>query len=111
MLRAYIPGIFLFLLSFSVGAQTCCSGGVPISSNLGLPPSEKQTFQVSLTYDLNVLRTLQSGWQVLEQVTQSSERVTHSAMLQLGYNFTERLSADAFFSYVYQERITTRPPE
>lgn len=83
-------------------AQTCCSGGVPISGNLGLPPGSMGTWQFSINYDLNVLRTLKEGTKVLDD--QSRERITHSILFQAGYNISERLSADLFLSYVRQER-------
>ncbi len=83
-------------------SQTCCSGGVPVSSNLGLPPSEGKTLQLSLVYDLNVLETLKSGSRTLEDDSRS--RKTHSAIFQFGYSFSDRWAIDAFFSWVRQER-------
>ena len=83
-------------------AQTCCSGGVPVSSNLGLPATEGNVVQFSLNYDLNVLETLKSGRVVLDDDARS--RKTHSLLLQMGYSLTDRFSADLFFSWVRQER-------
>lgn len=95
---------FIWLLP-KLPAQTCCSGGVPLSSNLGLPAGIKNTLQVNLSYDLNVLKTLKSSTQVLKDDLNSRKRTTHSGMLQLGYSFTDRFAVDAFFSLVFQERI------
>ena len=86
--------------------QTCCSGGVPISGNLGLPPGSGGTWQLSLGYDVNVLKTLMDGRDVLDD--QSRERVTQSILFQSGYSITDRFSADLFFSYVKQERTITQ---
>ena len=86
--------------------QTCCSGGVPISGNLGLPPGSDGTWQFSLGYDVNVLKTLMDGRDVLDD--QSRERVTQSILFQSGYSITDRFSADLFFSYVKQERTITQ---
>jgi len=83
-------------------AQTCCSGGVPISGNLGLPHGSNGTWQLSINYDINVLKTLKEGDKVLDD--DSRERVTQSILFQAGYSLTSRLSADLFFSYVKQER-------
>ncbi len=83
-------------------SQTCCSGGVPLSSNLGLPAGEAKTIQFALTYDLNVLETLKTGRQTLEDDSRS--RKTHSGILEIGYSFTDRFSVDGFFSFVRQER-------
>jgi hypothetical protein len=87
---------------FTMYSQTCCSGGVPISGNLGLPPGNTGTWQFSLSYDFNVLKTLMEGSEVLDD--QSRERITQSILFQTGYSISNRFSADIFFSYVKQER-------
>lgn len=101
MKRLLFP-FFLFLFNVLATGQTCCSGGVPLSSNLGLPTGEAKTFQIAVTYDLNVLETLKTGKQRLEDDSRS--RRTHSGILELGYSFTNRFSVDGFFSFVRQER-------
>ena len=83
-------------LNYSLRSQTCCSGGVPLSSNLGLPASEAKTLQFALTYDLNVLETLKTGRQTLEDNSRS--RKTHSGILEVGYGFTDKFSIDGFKS-------------
>lgn len=99
----YISFIIILLLSGQLSfGQTCCSGGVPISSNLGLPPEDNKTLQFNLNYDLNVLQTLKTGKEVLDD--DSRTRRTYSTLLQTGYSFTERFSFDALFSWVRQER-------
>ena len=85
-----------------MAAQTCCSGGVPVASNLGLPPSEKGAIQLSLGYDLNVLETLKTGRETLEDDSRS--RKTHTGLLEIGYAFSNKFSVDAFLSFVRQER-------
>ena len=87
-------------------AQTCCSGGVPLSSNLGMPPGDKGTWQFNLSYDQNVLRTLKEGSNELND--NSRERITRSILAEVGYGFTQRIALDVFFSYVYQERTITQ---
>ncbi len=96
--------VLLMIVSSSLAseAQTCCSGGVPISSSLGLPPEEKNTIQFNLNYDLNVLKTLKEGTEDIND--ESRTRRTHSILLQSGYSFTQKLSMDLLFSYVKQER-------
>jgi hypothetical protein len=83
-------------------SQTCCSGGVPISGNLGLPPGSSGTWQFSLGYDVNVLKTLLDEDEVIDD--HSRERITRSILFQTGYSFSARFSADLFLSYVKQER-------
>ena len=109
MLRRFYC-LVLTLSAFSLNtlyAQTCCSGGVPLSGNLGLPTVDKHTWQFALTYDLNVLRTLKVGTEKLEE--RNRERITHSMMFETGYTFSDRFSADIFISYVRQERNIDNP--
>lgn len=84
-------------------SQSCCSGGVPISNNLGLPLSDAKTFQFSLSYDLNILNTLKEGNEKLND--DSRRRLTHSVLFQSGYIINSRWSAELFMSYIRQERI------
>lgn len=97
--------IFLQLPLLTFG-QTCCSGGVPISGNLGLPQGSAGTWQFSLAYDINVLKTLMEGSEVLDD--QSRKRVTKSFLFQSGYTISNRLSTDVFLSYVEQERTISQ---
>jgi hypothetical protein len=96
--------IILFLITpvIQVIGQTCCSGGVPLSSNLGMPPGEKGTWQFNLSYDQNVLKTLKDGSDVLDD--DSRERITRSVLIEAGYGITNRLALDIFFSFVNQQR-------
>jgi len=103
--------LILFLLLTTIApsqifSQTCCSGGVPVASNLGLPPSESGAIQVSLSYDLNVLETLKTGKETLEDDSRS--RKTHSGLLELGYSISDRFSVDALFSFIQQERVISQ---
>lgn len=102
MIKHYFLFAF-FLFPIYLNSQTCCSGGVPVSGNLGLPPSQKGTLQFNLSYDFNNLNTLKSGKKTLDD--NSRNRTTHSILLELGYSFSDRFSIDAFFSYVKQERL------
>ena len=91
----------LFFSLFLVGAQpllsqTCCSGGVPLSNNLGLPNEGKGAATIGLNYDYNHLNTLNAGSDKLDD--DSRLRNTNSVLLNLGYSFTDRLSVEALFS-------------
>ncbi len=104
MLRLLLAFVVIFwLLPHSILAQACCSGGVPVSSNLGLPASAANTFQVNLSYDLNALNTLKTGTKT--ERSQERKRETQSILLELGYSFSKRFSIDAFFAFVQQERF------
>lgn len=95
--------VLLFVFFSNLGhTQTCCSGGVPLSNNLGLPASDAKTLQFALTYDLNVLKTLKTGNETLED--DARDRKTHSGIFEIGYSFSNKFSVDGFFSFVRQER-------
>ena len=74
----------------SVNGQTCCSGGIPLSNNLGLENQGKGFFQIGINYDFNNLNTLNSGTQKLND--NSRKRITHSILLNSGYSFSDRFS-------------------
>lgn len=103
MTRFSIIVLILILFNdFRLAGQTCCSGGVPTSSNLGLPTSSKNTLQFRFNYDLNTLNTQQTGRE--KSTTPQSFRRTHTAMMQVGYSFTNKFSLDVFLPFVRQER-------
>lgn len=103
-LFVYIIINLLFVINIAiVSGQTCCSGGVPLSGNVGLPSGEKGVLQILLNYDDNVLKTLKSGSTKLDDGSRT--RHTRSIILQTGYSFTDKISVDIFSSFVIQERL------
>lgn len=100
-----IGSLSLIFTHFTFGQ--CCSGGVPMSANVGLPTVEKQTLQFMLSYDMNVLRQLKDGTNLLND--QSRLRTTRSWLFQAGYSFTPRFAVDIFISHVRQERKIQQP--
>jgi hypothetical protein len=97
----------ILLINQSTYSQTCCSGGVPLAANIGLPASEKGSWQFSIGYDYNQLRTLKSGSVELPDLLR--ERLTQSVLFETGYTFSNRFSADLFLTYVIQERNIFTP--
>ena len=85
-------GSFLCILStlytLSYNAQTCCSGGIPLSNNIGMPISEKGILQIGVNYDYNNLNTLNSGTETLND--NSRLRTTHSVLLNASYAITNK---------------------
>lgn len=94
--------VFLFCGPFKVVAQTCCSGGVPLSNNLGLPNEGKGVISFGLNYDYNNLNTLNAGTEELDD--SSRQRITNSLLFNVGYSFTDRLSVETLFTWVDQSR-------
>lgn len=85
-----------------VYSQTCCSGGVPLSGNIGFESSNQGTIQMELSYDLNYLATLKDGSEVYSD--ESRRRITQSILLKTGYSLNNWLAIDALFSFVNQGR-------
>jgi hypothetical protein len=83
-------------------SQTCCSGGVPLSGNIGFEGAAKGTLQTEWSYNLNYLATLKNGTEIYED--ENRQRITHSFLLKLGYSINNWFAVDALFSYVLQER-------
>ncbi len=95
----------LALEQFPAYSQTCCSGGVPLSGNIGFEGAAKGTLQMELSYDLNYLATLKTGSEIYEDGTR--QRTTHSFLVKTGYSINHWFAIDALFSYVLQERKIT----
>ena len=98
-------GLFFMICIFvntQINAQTCCSGGIPLSNNLGLSQQEKGTIQIGLNYDYNHLNTLNSGTETLND--NSRLRITHAILLNTNYSITNRLSVEGLFTWVNQRR-------
>lgn len=89
-------------VGIKVNSQTCCSGGVPLSNNLGMPNEGKNTFTVGVSYDYNNLSTLNSGTEELND--DSRLRITNATLLNTSYAFTDRWSVETLFSWVQQSR-------
>ena len=94
------------MINHQVFSQTCCSGGVPLSNNLGLSNNGKGGLQVGLNYDYNNLNTLNAGSSKLDD--DSRRRITNSVLVNVNYAFTDRLSAETLFTWVNQTRTITQ---
>ncbi len=86
-------------------SQTCCSGGVPLSGNIGFEGAARGTLQMELSYDLNYLATLKTGSEIYEDGTR--QRITQSLLFKTGYSINRWFAIDALFSYVFQGRKIT----
>jgi len=102
MIRISIFILWLVFNAFQVLAQTCCSGGIPLSSNIGFVGAEQSTWQFSTTYDYHYLNQLYKNSTKLED--KSRARFTRSVIIEGGYQLTSSFSVDAFLPYIWQER-------
>jgi len=92
----------IYGLKEPVLSQACCSGGVPLSGNMGFASSGAGSLQMELSYDLNYLSLLKSGSErILED---PRKRLTQSMLYKAGYSISDYLAVDALFSYVFQSR-------
>jgi hypothetical protein len=101
----------IFLICCFIGhksiAQTCCSGGVPLSNNLGgLPNEGKGVFSMGLNYDYNNLNTLKAESSKLDD--NSRQRITNSVLLNMGYSITDKLAVETLFTWVNQSRTISQ---
>ncbi len=104
-MKVLLPFLFVgsILIHSSSGfTQTCCSGGVPVSNNVGMPESGKNQFNLAISYDYNKLGILKQGSERLGDDIR--RRLTHSVLLQGSYGITDRLAVEALISYVNQQR-------
>ncbi|EDP72492.1 hypothetical protein FBALC1_15362 [Flavobacteriales bacterium ALC-1] len=102
MFRFLIICISLIFINLTQ-SQTCCSGGIPLSNNIGLEFSGENTAVLGISYDFNNLNTLKNDEQTLED--NSRLRTTHSVLINAGYSFSKRLSVEGLFTWVNQRRI------
>lgn len=100
-LRVFFFTIIFHAFLFSK-AQTCCSGGIPLSNNIGLAITEKGTTQIGIHYDYNNLNTLNNGSEKLDD--NSRLRITHSVLINIGYSITNSLAVEGLLTWVNQRR-------
>ena len=99
--------IILFVLSFSITkAQTCCSGGIPLSNGIGLLSAAKGVLQAGIQYDYNNLNTLNFEASKLDD--NSRLRITHSILLNADYSISDKFSIEGLFTWVNQRRLITQ---
>lgn len=98
--------LICLLICVKINSQTCCSGGVPLSNNLGLPNKGKNSWVFGLSYDYNNLNTLNSGSKRLDD--NSRIRNTNSVLLNTSYSFNDRFSTEILFTWVNQTRTISQ---
>lgn len=92
----------LLLCTSMAYGQTCCSGGVPVSSNIGFSNKQSSTLQLSLSTNFNTLTTLYSGSNAL--VDDQRKRTTQSFLARAHYSFNDRFALETFIPLVRQTR-------
>lgn len=106
ILKYLCPIIVASFFYFNLPAQTCCSSGIPIASNIGFQSQGKNILQFSLAYENNRLAKLYNGTDVLGGSNRLRE--THSGLVRFAYNIHERLILETLIPYISQRRIITQ---
>lgn len=101
MIKYLLSAIFFVFCVVRNDAQTCCSGGVPVSSNIGLKAEDK-SLVLSLGADFNSLRDLYNEGDLIDDELRT--RTTQSYILRAAYSWTDRFSTELFFPLVRQTR-------
>lgn len=100
--------ITLLFYQQALSGQACCSGGTPLSSNLGIQSVAEKTIQLQLIYDYNTQQTLiETSNNLLAENNRA--RNTHSVLLRGTYAFNSRWSTSILLSWVQQEEEIIRP--
>ncbi len=100
-MRSYLLVLCVLFGLMSYG-QTCCSGGVPLSNNLGLTNEGGGIWQIGLSYDYNNLNTLFASSEKLAD--NSRRRITHSVLWNTNYGLTDRWAVELLLTWVNQAR-------
>ena len=99
----YLFFVLLFVLSLNPSySQTCCSGGIPISSNIGFTNEDAGIFHLAIASDFNNLNSLFVGSDKLDN--NNRRRNTNAFFFRLGYDVTPRLSFEVVLPYIIQKR-------
>lgn len=101
-MKRILAPLMLVLITIGAHAQTCCSGGVPISGSLALSNGAKGSFQALVSYDHNLIDDLYEG--TTPMTDGNRVRKTQSALAEINYNITDRIAVSGLFSFVRQVR-------
>ncbi|MCP9290259.1 hypothetical protein [Gracilimonas sediminicola] len=85
-------------------AQTCSCAGAPLISSQNFATVPGGGFMGGLTWEYNNISSLYSGANELNNRTQ--ERITNTALLELSYGISDRLSVTGTFTYIEKSRTT-----
>ena len=104
---AFIIIIFIAMASQPQAfGQACCSGGVPISNNVGVRPIENSQILIRSLYDANFLNSFYTGSDKLAD--NNINRFSQTFFFQGGYGITDKLSVNAMISYVIHKRTVQK---
>lgn len=96
--------ILTLYLAATAQAQTCSCAGAPLLGTQSSGASGAGNLLLGVTYEFNQITNLYTG---SEQITNdSADRNTQSALIEINYGITDRLSASGTLSYVRKQRTS-----
>ena len=104
MQKFFFIGMLLLITVGNAASQSCCSGGTPLTGNLGMNSMERREWLFRLSYDYNFLDDLISESTLLENNTRN--RTTQSILLQTSYGISNKWVLTALFSLVKEQQET-----
>jgi len=104
MVTRYLLVLWLFLFALKANAQTCCTAGAPISSNLEISNGEKHSLLVQLSYEYKSINLLIDENKRLTNDPRS--RFGQNLSLKLDYILSQKFAVSAIIPGVQQGRST-----
>lgn len=83
-------------------SQACCTGGIPLSSSLGIKTYPEKSFVIDLSYDINKMDQLYSGTHRLDD--SNRKRITKSSILRFTYALNKKWTITTILPYVWQDQ-------
>jgi len=90
----------------AVMSQACCTAGTPLLGSLEMTSAPKGILQFGLSFEHNSLTNVLNGTEKLKNPER--ERISESAILEINYGLSNRLSITGLFSYINQVRTITQ---
>lgn len=103
--KLLLPLSILLLLFFTgrAQAQTCSCAGAPLISSQSISSASKGNLLMGVTYQYHEISSLYQGSTKLKN--RSVERNTQSALVELNYGLTQRLTVSATATFVRKYRL------
>ena len=100
--------IFIYILLFYtqiINGQACCTAGTPLLGSLEMTSAPKGFLQIGISTEHNSLTHVLVGSTKLKNPER--ERISQSALIEINYGVSKKLSITGLFSYIRQQRTIT----
>ncbi len=98
--------VLLIFCAFHTGiyAQTCCTGGAPLTGSLNLRALQLRGWGISLTYDDNKIEDYILNDELISEST--IKRYSRTIMAQVDYGITKNLTGTILVPYIWMGQST-----